>query len=140
MFNLMPFEFFYIGNEMEKIFNEVLKGFFSDNFITNINLESTLNAAIKETSEGYIICVKLKGINREDIKIIYKDSVLIISALKKININKGINSFIRLVNNYNNLIKKFYIADGNIKQMRGLFKDEVLVLAIPRKRKIIEAE
>lgn len=140
MFNLIPFEFLNIGMKVETVFNEVLKGLFSDNFITNINLESILNTAIKETPEGYIICIKFKGINRRDIKITYKDKVLTISAIKKININNGKNSFIRLTNNYNNLIKQFYIADGNIKKMRGIFKEELLVLVIPRKRKIIKSE
>ena len=138
MFNLIPFEFFNIGMEVGAVFNEVLKGVFSDNFITNINLENILNAVIKETPEGYIICIKFKGIDREDIKITYQDKVLTVYAIKKVRINKGAKGVIEHTNN--NLIKQFYIENGNIKKMRGIFKNEFLVLVIPRKTKFIKSD
>ena len=88
---------------------------------------------IKDTPEAVLVKAELPGMNKEDIKVNFKDNILVFKAERKQeNKAEGAN-YLRIERNYGTFIRSFSV-DVPIKkeEIKARFQDGVLEVILPK--------
>ena len=112
----------------------------SDNFMNYLENDSyflKLNSDVIESEDSFLIKIDVPGINKEDIKIFYKDNNLIVKGIKRKEYNEEKVNFLIAERRFGNFYNVYPILpDYDLNSMKVELKNGVLRIEIPKKSEI----
>lgn len=138
MFDLTPYNRRNKGIEISPYdeFKKILgfmDGFFDSAFSTGLSYNS-IRADIKESEAEYKVEAELPGIKKEDIKIDFKDSTLLISVEQKEDKEEKGENFIRKERRYGTASRGFYLENVKEDGITAKFQDGILKVVLPKEK------
>ena len=115
MFGLIPFRTHNI-KEAGGTFADFISDFFNDDFFSPMGMLDGMgkfSADVRETDNEYLVSAELPGVNKEDIKLDYKDNNLIIRARRQEVHDDSRDSYIRKERSYGEFSRAFYLDNVN---------------------------
>lgn len=109
---------------------------FDSHFYGNQQSNGLMRTDVKETDQGYELCVDLPGVKKEDLKAELKDGYLIIGATMNRNNDEKDSGgkYIRRERYRGTFSRSFYVGENvTQEEIRAKFEDGILVLQIPKK-------
>ena len=89
---------------------------------------------IKENMDSYQVTMEVPGVNKEDISIEMKDSVLSISGKREISSEEKDETYHRIERYYGSFCRSFTIPTPvDEKKIDAAYKDGILTISIPKK-------
>lgn len=140
MFGSLPFGLVNGSPGIGGVLQGIMQNFFNGNMMSDFNSNDMFRAAVKETPEGYIICADVHGVHKDDIKMAYKNECFTISVIRRIGSEHSGNCFRIVQGCIDQMARSFHVKNVNVNLMKVNFKDNILIVAIPKKDKYIEAE
>lgn len=137
MFRLLPFGFISGNPRTGGGLQDILQNIFNEDVMSEFNSNDSFKAAIKETTEGYIICAELQGVNKADIKLSYNNNKLTISVIRRSETEQTGNNFRMIQRSYGQVARSFHVKNVNINLMKAMFKNGILIIGLPKKDKYI---
>lgn len=135
------------------IFNNLFNDDFISNMIDQIMSSDLINdlaeeAALddydvefKDLGEYYLIKGYLPGLTAKDISIDFEKNKAILTIKKKqVYSNNTGNAMVTVVQTGGKLVKNFYIEDVDVTKLRASFDNNVLVIMIPKDKKVKDIE
>lgn len=120
--------------------NKELRNIFNDNFLDDVfglvsERKNQLKADLVENENDYSLAVEIPGLNKEDIKISYEDSVLTISAEKKENIDKSDESmnYVHKEIHYGSYTRSFSLDNIDKDGIKANYNNGILNVSLPKK-------
>ncbi len=139
MFDMVPFK---RNNSISKrgddIFDKFFSNFFSDDMFYPSNISTFGNGFkvdLKEDENNYMLEADLPGINKENIDINVKDDYLTISAKREDSMEDTSENYVRRERRYGEFKRSFYIDNVEESTIDASFKDGVLKVILPKKKK-----
>ena len=77
MLGLVPFKFNNGENSKGLSINDMFNDFFNDDMLADFKSCGSFKTDIKETPEEYIVHAELPGVNKEDINIDYRKTIIL---------------------------------------------------------------
>lgn len=136
MFGIIPIKNNQL-NKFEESFNDFVSDFFKDDFFDNVSMDGDFKADIKETSNGYVVEAELPGVNKNDIKLDYKDKNLIISAVRNEVLENNDNNYIKQERHYGEFQRSFYVGNIDKNLIKAKFDNGVLDVYLPKDQNYI---
>ena len=126
---------FYINRNA----NKELRNIFNDNFLDDVfgavSDKNQLRADLVENEKDYNLTVEIPGLNKEDIKIVYEDSTLTVSAEKKESIDKSDESknYVHKEIYYGSYFRSFHLENIDKDAIKANYNNGILNLTLPKK-------
>ena len=136
MFGIIPIQSNKL-NKFEESFNDFVSNFFRDDFFDNVNMGGDFKADIKETSNGYVVEAELPGVNKNDIRVDYKDNNLIITAFRNEILENNENNYIKQERHYGEFSRSFYVGNIDKNSIKAKFENGVLDVFLPKNQNYI---
>lgn len=136
MFGIIPIKNNKL-NKFEESFNDFVSDFFKDDFFDNVSMGGDFKADIKETSNGYVVEAELPGVNKNDIRLDYKDNNLIISAVRNEVLENNENNYIKQERHYGEFQRSFYVGNIDKNLIKAKFDNGVLDVYLPKDQNYI---
>lgn len=140
MFGLLPFGLVNGSSGIGGVLQGIMQNFFNGNIMSDFNANDMFRAAVKETPEGYIICADVHGVHKDDIKMSYKNECFTISVIRRIGSEHSGNCFRIVQGCIDQMARSFHVKNVNVNLMKVNFKDNILIVAIPKKDRYLESE
>ena len=137
MFGLIPFRT-HNTKEVGGTFADFISDFFNDDFFSPMGMldgMSKFSADVRETDNEYLVSAELPGVNKEDIKLDYKDNNLIIRARRQEVHDDSRDSYIRKERSYGEFSRAFYLDNVNKEGIRAKFENGELKIILPKQVK-----
>ena len=137
MFGLIPFRTHNI-KEVGGTFADFISDFFNDDFFSPMGMLDGMgkfSADVRETDNEYLVSAELPGVNKEDIKLDYKDNNLIIRARRQEVHDDSRDSYIRKERSYGEFSRAFYLDNVNKEGIRARFENGELKIILPKQVK-----
>lgn len=137
MFGLIPFRTHNI-KEVGGTFADFISDFFNDDFFSPMGMLDGMgkfSADVRETDNEYLVSAELPGVNKEDIKLDYKDNNLIIRARRQEVHDDSRDSYIRKERSYGEFSRAFYLDNVNKEGIRAKFENGELKIILPKQVK-----
>jgi len=88
---------------------------------------------VEETEKFFIFTAELPGVKKDDVKILFKDSKLLISGEKKEDADADKRSFSRYEREFGRFHRKFSVSSGIKKnKISAEFADGLLIIKLPK--------
>ncbi|CVK20275.1 MULTISPECIES: heat shock protein Hsp18 [Sporomusa] len=134
MFGLVPFR--NRNLPARDHFNQLMHGFFDDDFITPFgNMGNPFRIDLRETESAYIVEADLPGIKKGDITLQYENQYLTISAKRDETSEVKDNSYVRRERRYGQFQRSIYIDNVMDDKIDAKFDDGVLTVTLPKQDK-----
>lgn len=156
MFGMFPFMFNNNNNNNSNNINSfysLLNGDFFDSIVDQVLNSDTINGLVndmfqeddydielKDYDDYYLIRGYLPGLTAKDVSIDFEKNKAILTIKKRQTYSNGNNFMMTVVQTGGNLVKNFYIGEVDVSNMRASFENDVLLLAIPKVKKIEKKE
>ena len=137
MFGLIPFRT-HNTKEVGGTFADFISDFFNDDFFSPMGMLDGMgkfSADVRETDNEYLVSAELPGVNKEDIKLDYKDNNLIIRARRQEVHDDSRDSYIRKERSYGEFSRAFYLDNVNKEGIRARFENGELKIILPKQVK-----
>ena len=137
MFGLIPFRTHNI-KEVGGTFADFISDFFNDDFFSPMGMLDGMgkfSADVRETDNEYLVSAELPGVNKEDIKLDYKDNNLIIRARRQEVHDDKRENYIRKERSYGEFSRSLYLNNVNKESIRAKFDNGVLKVILPKQVK-----
>lgn len=142
MFGLFPFNNLNSMNVFNKIDN-MLENLISSDLVNSIvnDLENNqdYNIDFKDYGEYYLIKGHLPGLTAKDVSIDFEKNKAILTIRKRQVYKNNSNSVMTVIQTGGNIIKTFYIDEIDVTNLRASFDKSLLVITIPKVKKIQES-
>lgn len=111
--------------------------FFNEFGLENWQSDTVWNPLVDltENEKNYVVRAELPGLNKDDIKISYKDNVLVISGEKKQEKEEDESNYHRIERRYGKFQRMFRIEDANADEIKAEYKDGILSVDLPKSEK-----
>jgi len=121
---------------LSSIINDVLGNDVINNLVNEMNQEEDFKVELKDYGEYYLIKGYLPGIGPKDVSIDFEKNKAILTIKRKQVYSNGQNFMMTIVQTGGDLIKNFYIEDVDVGNLKASFEDSLLLLTIPKIKKI----
>lgn len=149
MFRIFPFiSNVNNGNVFNRLFNDEFIGniigqVMNSDVISDLTKElyneESYDIEFNDYGEYYLIKGYLPGLNPKDIRIDFEENKAILTIKnKKVYSRTSRNSAITVVQSGGNIIKAFYVEEVDTNNLGASFKDDLLIITIPKARKNLE--
>ncbi|MDT8384159.1 MAG: Hsp20/alpha crystallin family protein [Gammaproteobacteria bacterium] len=143
---LATYPVFQLHQEIDRLFNDALRGFpsvFRGGMewpeITPVMLSPNLD--IKETDQDYIVSLEVPGVAKEDVDIRVSGNMLTIHGEKKQENKEDKANYHCVERHYGSFERRLALPeDANAENISARFKDGVLTIDIKRQAKIASKE
>lgn len=135
MFDLVPF-----GKRRDDAFGMLAKSLndvFNDDFLHRSRAPRCPSERIFASEQAYLIEAELPGFKKEEIDIDYASPYLTIKAVRKeenAEENKD-HQIVRRERRYGEYVRRFYVQDIAVEEIRASLKDGLLKLEVPKQQK-----
>lgn len=111
--------------------------FFNDFGLEKWHSDTHWNPSVdlSETENDYKVRAELPGLSKDDIKISYKDSMLLISGEKKHKKEDKESNYHRIERRYGKFQRAFRMDDVKANDIKAEYKDGVLTIDVPKSEK-----
>lgn len=136
MFDLVPF-----GKRRDDAFGMLAKSLndvLNDDFFAPIKSSTmSFRTDIRESEQAYLIEAELPGFKKEEIDIDYASPYLTIKAVRKEeNAEESKDhQIVRRERRYGEYVRRFYVQDIAVEEIRASLKDGLLKLEVPKQQK-----
>ncbi|MGL5258244.1 MAG: Hsp20/alpha crystallin family protein [Proteocatella sp.] len=114
-------------------FYNMLDDFFNDNPLSSrFEINSRFKMDVKDKGSFYLIEAELPGISREEIKLDYQDSYLIISINKNEEINDEKENYIHKERRTTSMQRNVYLRDVDVQNIEAKLEDGILKISLPK--------
>lgn len=114
-------------------FYNMLDDFFNDNPLNSrFEINSRFKMDVKDKGSFYLIEAELPGISREEIKLDYQDSYLIISINKNEEINDEKENYIHKERRTTSMQRNVYLRDVDVQNIEAKLEDGILKISLPK--------
>lgn len=114
-------------------FYNMLDDFFNDNPLSSrFEMNSRFKMDVKDKGNFYLIEAELPGISREEIKLDYQDSYLIISINKNEEINDEKENYIHKERRTTSMQRNVYLRDVDVQNIEAKLEDGILKISLPK--------
>lgn len=127
MYNIKPFENTLIGRDL---FNDLFnKAFDKENIVMPVT-------NVRENENEYIVESEMPGINKEDIKVNYKDKTLSIEVSHEENneVKDENENYIRRERRSQNYKRQFYVENIVKDEIKAKYENGVLTINLPKEK------
>jgi HSP20 family protein len=90
---------------------------------------------IKDTPDAFLIKAEIPGINREDVKLSFKDNILTIRGERRAEEKQENENYIRIERSYGSFSRSFAL-DTPVKheEIKARYKDGMLEITLPKEK------
>lgn len=136
MFGLTPLGRNQVSKRQDRDFFDfynMLDDFFNDNPLSSrFEMNSRFKMDVKDKGNFYLIEAELPGISREEIKLDYQDSYLIISINKNEEINDEKENYIHKERRTTSMQRNVYLRDVDVQNIEAKLEDGILKISLPK--------
>lgn len=112
---------------------DVFDNFFSDSFMpAAFKGVHPIKADIRETEKEFIVDAELPGVNKENIKLDFKNGILTIAVEHREETNEVSDKYIRRERKYGSFSRNFYVKGINDEAVTAKFENGVLSVILPK--------
>ena len=158
MFGMFPFLFnnnlnnnnnfnnnFRGNNLVDSLFNDgfitgmvdqILSSDTVNNLVNDMLQEDDYDVTIKDYGDYYLIKGYLPGLTAKDVSIDFEKNKAILTIKRKRTYSNGQNSMVAVIQSGGAFVKNFYIEEVDVTKLRASFKNNVLLLTLPKIKKL----
>ncbi|MBY0756000.1 Hsp20 family protein [Clostridium sardiniense] len=152
------------GNDLTNIFTQtfnavinntdlidgIVNSLFNSNFLEEVNEtfsegfnggynngDSIIKVNIRDENDKYLIEGEFPGIDRQDIKIDYKDNYIYLNVKRKQVFSNGCNMAMMVMQFGDEFSREFFVPNADATKLRASYKNYRLRLELPKYRKEI---
>lgn len=114
-------------------FYNMLDDFFNDSTLSSrFEINSRFRMDVKDKDDFYLVEAELPGISKEEIKLDYQDSYLIISINKNEEINDEKENYIHKERRTSSMQRSVYLRDVDVQSIDAKLEDGILKISLPK--------
>lgn len=137
MFGIIPFR---TNNTDERgvSFSDFFSDFFNDDFLSPLGKSmdmKSFSADVRETSNEYLVCAELPGVNKDDISLDYANNTLVIKAKREESHDESKDNYIRKERCYGEFSRAFYFDNVSKDKICAKFENGELKIILPKEVK-----
>lgn len=143
MFNIFPYVFSNVFTSVisnKELIGNIVDSVLNSDLINEMvnSLESMVNLDIdfKEYNKNYLIEADLPGISKKDINIDYDNNYISVNIKRNQFYSNGKNVSVAIIQGGDDISKDFYVENIDPYNIKAVFKDEHLMVYIPKKDRL----
>ncbi len=109
---------------------ELLKDLFTGDLFNELGI--SIRADIKENDQEYIVEADLPGVNKEEIRVEFKEDILTISAQKQKDLQEDKENYVRRERRRGKMSRSFYVPHIHKEGITADYQDGVLKIVLPK--------
>lgn len=122
-----------VFDEFNKMVNSLVKGSQLSESDTLQDIAWTPRVDIAETKDNYLIEVEIPGVQKDDVKISFKDHILTIEGEKKLRNELKKDDFIKQESFYGKFSRSFTLPDDvDVEKISADYKNGILTVTLPK--------
>lgn len=128
MYFLKPF-----SNSLKtnKSFYDMVDDFFNDSFFTSSSNSFCID--VKENDHEYYIEAELPGVNKEEVKLEYKNERLAIGVNRETNVDEEKENYIHKERKISSMHRSIYLKNVAEEEITAKLADGILTITAPKK-------
>ena len=123
---------------INNIIGQVMKSDFINDLTNDLENEDNCNIEFKDYGGYYLIKGHLPGVSPKDVSIDFNENKAILTIKNKKVFSSSRNSILTVVQTSGNIIRTFDIEEVDATNLRASFNEELLIITIPKARKVLE--
>lgn len=132
-----------IDNVVNNLFNSGFSYNFNQEFNQGFNqgfnnMNSTMSVNMIDKEDKYLIEGNFPGIDKDNIKIDYKDGYIYLNVKNKRIYSNGYNMTMTVMQFGNEFSRQFYVPEADATRLRVSYRNHKLKLELPKYRDVIE--
>lgn len=123
---------------INNIIGQVMKSDFINDLTNKLENEDNYNIEFKDYDGYYLIKGYLPGVSPKDVSIDFDENKAILTIKNKKVYSSSRSSILTVVQTSGNIVRTFDIEEIDVTNLRASFKEELLIITIPKARNVLD--